>query len=123
MTLIDACDAALDEVRGKRDDVEISPSTYMQVFETCRVLMTALLDMGQRQDVEQDQLRAAIAGIALPDEAELKKLARYRAMLELSLQRRLAALEQLRRLTAGNVAGEKDVERAKEFRVRLRVVA
>ena len=33
------------------------------------------------------------------------------------------ALEQLRKITAGNVVGEKDVERAKEFRVKLRVVA
>ena len=123
MHLIDACDAALDEVRGRRDDVEISPSTYMTVFETCRRLMTTLLDMGRDQDVEQDRLRAAIAGIALPDVAELKKLAKYRAMLETSLGRRLGALEVLRRLTAGNVAGEKDVERAKEFRVKLRVVA
>ena len=123
MHLIDACDAALDEVRGKRDDVEISPSSYVQVFESCRMLMAMLLDMGRDQDVEQDRLRAAIAGIALPDVAELKKLARYRSMLELSLGRRLAALEQLRKITAGNVVGEKDAERAKEFRVRLRIVA
>jgi hypothetical protein len=121
--LVDACDAALDEARGKKDAVEISPSSYMKVFETCRMLMTTLLDMGQRQDAEQDQLRASISGIALPDEAELKKLARYRAMLEISLQRRLAALEQLRKLTAANVAGEKDQEKAREFRVKLRVVA
>ena len=103
--------------------MEISPSSYMAVFESCRVLMATLLDMGRDQDVEQDRLRAAIAGIALPDVAELKKLARYRSMLELSLERRLAALEQLRKITAGNVVGEKDVERAKEFRVKLRVVA
>ena len=78
--------------------------------------------MGKQQDIEQDELRAGIAGIALPDEAELKKLARYRAMLEASIQRRLTALEQLRRLTAENVTGEKDVERAKEYRVKLRLV-
>jgi hypothetical protein len=123
LNLIDACDAALDEVRGKRGEVEIPGATYMQVFETCRVLMATLLDMGRDQDVEQDRLRAAIAGIALPDVAELKKLARYRSMLELSLGRRLAALEQLRKLTAGNVAGEKDLERAKEYRVKLRLVS
>jgi hypothetical protein len=123
MNLIDACDAALDEVRGRRDDVEISPSSFMTVFESCRMLMATLLDMGRDQDVEQDRLRAAIAGIALPDVGELKKLAKYRAMLELSLGRRLASLEQLRKLTAGNVVGEQDVERAKEYRVKLRVVA
>ena len=123
MNLIDACDASLDEVRGKRGDVEISPPTYMTVFEACRVLMATLLDMGRDQDVEQDRLRSAIAGIALPDVAELKKLGKYRSMLETSLQRRLAALEQIRKITAGNVAGEKDVEGAKEYRVKLRVVA
>ena len=123
VSLIEACDAALDEVRGKRDDVAISLSSYTQVFQVARELMTALLDTGRAQDVEQDELRAAIAGIALPDEAELKKLARYRSMLELSVQRRLVALEQLRKLVAGNEAGEKDLERAKEFRVRLRIVA
>ena len=48
-----------------------------------------------RGDVGETSAAAAIAGIALPDEAELKKLARYRAMLELSLQRWLAALEQI----------------------------
>ena len=79
MHLIDACDAALDEVRGKRDDVEISPSSYVQVFEACRVLMSTLLDMGRDQDVEQDRLRAAIAGIALPDKDELAKLGKYRS--------------------------------------------
>jgi hypothetical protein len=121
--LIDACDAALDEVRGKRGEVEISGSSYVTVFETCRVVMSMLLDMGRDQDVEQDRLRAAIAGIALPDEAELKKLARYRSMLELSLGRRLTALEQLRRLTAGNMADESDVVKAREYRVKLRVVA
>ena len=123
MHLVDACDAALDEVRGKRGEVEIPGATYMQVFETCRMVMATILDMGRDQDVEQDRLRAAISGIALPDAGELGKLGRYRSMLELSLGRRLAALEQLRKLTAGNVVGEKDVERAKEFRVKLRVVA
>jgi hypothetical protein len=91
VVLVGACHDALDQVRGKKDDVEVSTASYMKVFEVCRMLMSSLLDAGQRQDAEQDQLRAAIAGIALPDEAELKKLARYRAMLELSLQRRLAA--------------------------------
>ena len=78
--------------------------------------------LGNPHDAEeaaQDELRTAISGIALPDEAELKKLARYRRMLEDSLQRRLAALDQLRRLTAGKA----DVEKAKEYRVKLRVVA
>ncbi len=121
--LIDACDAALDEVRGKKDDVEISPSSYVTVFQVARELMTALLDMGRDQDAEQDRLRAAIAGIALPDVKELVKLGKYRSMLELSIQRRLAALELMRKITAGNVVGEKEVERAKEFRVKLRLVS
>ena len=68
------------------------------------------------------ELRKAIAGIALPDKDELTKLAKYTAMLEASLQRRLAALAQLREILAGRTSGEQDAERAREFRVRLRLV-
>jgi hypothetical protein len=121
--LVEACQEALEEVRGKKDNNVVSGPAYAATFKVTRELMTALLDLGRDQDAEQDRLRAAISGIALPDEAELKKLARYRAMLEVSVQRRLAALEQVRKLTAGNVADQKDVERAKEYRVKLRVVA
>ena len=45
--LIGACDASLDVARGKRDDMEISPSSHTQVFEACRGLMATLLDMGR----------------------------------------------------------------------------
>jgi hypothetical protein len=73
--------------------------------------------------VPERLLRAAITGIALPDEAELRKLGRYRKLLEDSLQRRLAALEQLRKLTAERREAGADAEKSREFRVRLRVVA
>jgi len=35
----------------------------------------------------------------------------------------LAALDQLRKITAGKVTGGADVEKAREYRIRLRVVA
>jgi hypothetical protein len=44
---IGACDDSLDVARGKQDDVKISPSSHMQVFEACRGLMATLLDMGR----------------------------------------------------------------------------
>jgi hypothetical protein len=100
----------------------VDQAAYFELFEATRQVMGLLLDRGQREDAAQDALRANIAGIALPDVAELKNLARYRKMLEDPLQRRLAALDQLRRLTAGKVAGQTDMERAKEYRVKLRVV-
>jgi hypothetical protein len=121
--LVEACQDALEEVRGKKDDNVVSGAAYAAMFQVARELVSVLLDEGKRQDAQQDELRAAIAGIALPDEAELKKLGRYRSMLELSLERRLTALEQMRKLTAASVAGEKDQEKAREYRVKLRVVA
>ena len=120
---IDSCNETLDAVRGKRGDTDVPVNTYMGMFDVARELMTVLLDRGQREDAIEDQLRAAIASIALPDEVELRKLARYRSMLELSLQRRLALLDQVRKLTAGKVVGNNAEERAREYRVKLRLVS
>jgi hypothetical protein len=121
--VIETCNDLLTRVHGNKGETEVDRVVYVELFLAARQVMGLLLDRGQVEDAAQDELRAAIAGIALPDEAELKKLARYRKMLEDSLQRRLAALDQLRKLTAGMVAGEADVEKAKEYRVKLRVVA
>jgi hypothetical protein len=123
LAIVDKCTDALFALRAQQDGTGISPAAWAVVFQMAREILTPLLDLGTLHDAEQDALRIAVGRIALPDEAELKKLAKYRAMLELSLQRRLAALAQLRALTAGNVSSEKDVERAREFRMRLRIVA
>jgi hypothetical protein len=121
--LIETCNDQLTRLHGNKGQTEVDQAVYVELFEAVRQVMGLLLDRGEREDAAQDELRANIAGIALPDEAELKKLARYRKMLEDSLQRRLAALDQLRKITAGRVAAEADVDKAKEYRVRLRVVA
>lgn len=121
--LMEAGHELLAQLHGRAGDARMPTDLYRAAFDHGRQVMTLLLDLGRAEDTTQDEVRASISGIALPDEAELKKLARYRRMLEDSLQRRLAALDQLRKLTAGKVAGQNDVEKAKEYRVRLRVVA
>lgn len=67
-------------------------------------------------------MRKSIATVALPSEAELKKLQRYRKILEEGLQRRLAALDQLRKLGDATVRSDSEKATAREFRVKLRVV-
>lgn len=121
--LIETCNDQLTRLHGNKGETGVDQIAYVEVFQAARQVMGLLLDRGQREDAAQDELRANIAGIALPDEAELRKLGRYRKMLDDSIQRRLAALDQFRKLTAGKVAGQADVEKAKEYRVRLRIVA
>jgi hypothetical protein len=69
-----------------------------------------------------EDLRKAIATLSIPDERELKKLARYRKLLEEGLQRRLAAL-QLRKLPVATARTEEERAAATAYRVKLRVVA
>lgn len=121
-SLIEACEGALDALQGEKDDA-ISGEGYAKAFDAARALLTFLLDKGKAEDAEQDELRAAISNIALPDKTELAKLAKYRSMLETSLQRRLAALEQVRRLSVERRESGADADKAREYRVRLRVVA
>jgi hypothetical protein len=120
--LIEACDTLLAQLQELKN-APLPSDLYGKAFDAARVLLAFLLDMGKAEDAAQDELRAAIAGIATPDEAELRKLGRYRKMLEDSLLRRLASLEQLRRLTAERRGSEADGEKSREYRVRLRVVA
>lgn len=121
--IIDTCNNLLAELHGRRGDTEVPQATYLGLFDAARELMTVLLDRGLAEEATQEELRANISGIALPNKDELAKLAKYRTMLETSLQRRLAALDQVRKLAASSAIGEAVVDRAKEFRVKLRVVA
>ena len=121
--IIDTCNNLLAELHGRRGDTEVPQATYLGLFDAARELMTVLLDRGLAEEAAQEELRANIAGIALPNKDELAKLAKYRTMLETSLQRRLAALDQVRKLAASSAIGEAVVDKAKEFRVKLRVVA
>lgn len=121
--LIETCNDLVARLHGTKGDSVVDQAAYARLFEVARQVMGLLLDRGHAEEAAQEGLRVAIAGIALPDEAELRKLGRYRAMLEVSLQRRLAALDQLRKLTAGTVVNVTDREKAVAYRVALRVVA
>lgn len=121
--LVPQCDDLIAEIHTDHHQGRFSPETYMKLGEVARSLMGALLDVGHAEAAAQDELRTAVASIALPNKEELAKLAKYRAMLETSLQRRLAALDQIRKIAASSAIGEAAVDKAKEYRVKLRVVA
>ncbi|MBE2254326.1 MAG: hypothetical protein IAE78_32665 [Myxococcus sp.] len=95
---------------------------YTEVFQAAGKVMGVLMNKGDQDEAAQGELRKAIATIALPNEAELKRLARYKKMLEDSLQRRLQTLEQLRKLVVASPATAETTERAREYRVKLRLV-
>lgn len=96
---------------------------YTELFDAAGKVMAALMNKGDRNEATQGELRKAIAAIALPNEAELKKLARYKRLLEDGLQRRLQAFEQLRKLAVASPATPETTDKAREYRVKLRVVA
>lgn len=97
---------------------------YAELASDASRVMAWLLDHGDRVNAAQEDLRKAIATISIPDEQELKKLGRYRKLLEEGLQRRLATLDQLRKLSvATSERNEQEQAAARAYRVRLRVVA
>jgi hypothetical protein len=121
--LVEQCDDLIAKLQTDQHHGRFSPGIYTKLGEVARTLMGVLLDVGHAEAAAQDELRAAVASIALPNKEELAKLAKYRTMLETSLQRRMAALDQIRKLSASSAIGEAAVDKAKEYRVKLRVVA
>jgi len=117
-----ACDDGLAVLWGRTPSAPVSAESYNAAFIAVRVLMAELIEIGDRESAAEDEMRKAVATVAVPDEKELKKIARYRAMLETSLQRRMAALEQLRSLAPAQAPANEDKERAREYRVKLRLV-
>ena len=101
--------------------IELPPDLPELVQEALRGVLVALLARGEVEQARQEQIRMAVATIALPAESELKKLADTGSQLEDGLQRRLQALDLMRKLTADR-PGQQDPEKAREFRVRLRLV-
>lgn len=121
--LIDDAIEVLNQLFNSVGTVTVNMPLVKTMIEKAGRLMVGLLDVGARDEGAQQELRAAIATIALPDEAELKKLGRYRKILEEGLHRRLLSLEQLRKLAATSPATKETTEKAREYRVKLRVVA
>jgi hypothetical protein len=115
------CHELLVQLNDRLVHPDLPREFYAKVDEVARVMMGKLIDRGVREEAQQQALREAIAGISLPEKTELVKLGKYTATLEISLSRSLQALEHLRRLSESTLAME--AERAKEFRLRLRIVA
>jgi hypothetical protein len=120
MDLIADCHRHLVALGDTRAHPELPLASLDALVAAAQQLTNALVERATRDEAAQEDLRKAIAGIALPAEAELKKLARYMKMIEESLTRRLAALEQLRK--ANETTSAATEEQAREFRLRLRVV-
>lgn len=115
------CEAFVEQLMGSEGDEMVPTAVYQELDVAACRLMSELLARAERLDAAQQELRKAITEIALPDETELKKLMRYRKLVEEGLLRRLQALDQLRKLSVQSAAAEAG-ERAREYRVRLRVV-
>ncbi|WP_242370610.1 hypothetical protein [Anaeromyxobacter sp. SG26] len=120
MDLVATCHRHLTAIADTRAHPSIPGASVNALIDGAQKLLDMLVERAGRDEAVQQELRAAIAGIALPAEAELKKLARYSKMVEESLARRLVALEALREATENITAATE--EQAREFRLRLRVV-
>jgi hypothetical protein len=120
MELVAACHGPLMALADRRAHPELPVARLAALVDGAQHLLDWLVERATRDEAAQEDLRKAIAGIALPAEAELKKLARYTRMIEESLTRRLAALEQLRK--ANETTSAATEEQARAFRLRLRVV-
>lgn len=121
--LIQACEPHVtDLLVAPKAETTVPMPAYFALYEAARQVMARILEHGDRVHAVQEDLRKAIATISIPDEQELKKLGRYRKLLEEGLQRRLAALEQLRRLGSAAARSEDEKAAARGYRVKLRVV-
>lgn len=122
--MIESYKDLIGKLYGEASAHGVSIEVYQALYEAAAKVMDLVMQQGDKDLALQDDLRKDIATIALPDEAELKKLARYRKMLEESVKRRLDALDQLRRMKEDHQAASKDsAEKAREFRVKLRLVS
>ena len=115
-----ACAGLLQELRRAANGGDPTEDALANLVQSARWIMAELLERGDRIEADQDGLRRAIATIAIPNEKELSKLARYRRMLEEGLQRRLQCLDQIRAVAA--TVDPAHAEEAKQYRVRLRLV-
>jgi hypothetical protein len=123
--LMQACEPHVtDLLLASKAETNVPMPAYVALYEAARQVMARLLERGDRVHAVQEDLRKAIATISIPDEQELRKLGRYRKLLQEGLQRRLAALDQLRKLSvATSERNEQEQATARAYRVRLRVVA
>lgn len=119
-----SCDPFLVALHGSKGDVDVPMEAYNGLYLSASRVMAKLLQHGDRVEATQDELRKAIATIALPDKEELAKVAKYRRTLEEGLLRRLQALDQLRKMTAGATTARTEAEEAsaRQYRVKLRLV-
>jgi hypothetical protein len=120
MGLVATCHRHLTALVDQTAHPELPAASFAALVDAAQQLMDWLMERARGAEAEQETLRKAMSAVALPPEAELKRLARYVKLTEESLARRLAALDQLRKVTVG--VSPTMQEQARAFRLRLRVV-
>jgi hypothetical protein len=118
-----ACEPLISRLRRVSPGAAVPEGSCAELCHASRMVMGELIDRGDRIEADQGDMRKAVATLAIPDEKELSKLGRYRRMVEEGLHRRLQALECLRRLSTTAAPDAASVNRASEYRMRLRVVS
>jgi hypothetical protein len=108
---------ACDPASGR----DLPDGLHQEVQDRVRKILISLMARGDEEEARQEEIRVAVAALALPAEHELRKLMRYRKGIEEGLLRRLQALELTRKLIDDRLAAEQDLGAAREFRLRLRI--
>ncbi len=116
------CDQWISRFEYTPAGAPLASGLFDSLVLSARVVMDDLLQVGDRAEEAESKLRESLAAVAVPHDAELKKIARYRRLLEEGLQRKLAALEAIRKVASGSTRTELDAATAREYRVKLRVV-
>ena len=119
--VVEHCEVFVARLVGKAGDEDVPVDAYAALFEAAGRVMTVLMDRGAKIETEEQELRQRLAQLAVPDEADIKRLTRYRKMIEDGLQRRLDTYRQLRELSSA-VATPESAERSRAYRVQLRLV-
>jgi hypothetical protein len=81
--LMQACEPHVsDLLLAPKGETRVPMDAYGALYEAARRVMARLLERDDGVHALQEDLRRAIATLAIPDEHELKKLGRYRKLLE-----------------------------------------
>ena len=116
------CELDLARLEYATEGAILPDGLYEAIVLSTRQLMGDLLTLADPAFAAEASAAQRLQAVALPDERELKKVARYRKLLEEGLQRKTLALESLRKLGAEQAAAVKNVTNAREYRMKLRVV-
>lgn len=119
---IDELATAINEMKEAAKSGNATPLHAASVREKAQRVQSGLVDLLQRGDEALTKLRETIAAnVAVPPDADLRKVFRYRTEIEKSQARLLGILQQLREQVK-IASAARDDQNALPVRFRLRVV-